>query len=265
MNNMHKINILIAKRGRDDYLKVALHNFNQADNTDKYDIEVYIGEDIEENLNKIDYSIYDNLKVQHLHIPNLPQAGDLFCRGHLMDMLLRRMRQDYDFICIADTDMVYRKSFFDEIISLLGDGNNKNLCLDTSGFYTDKNINYKKILHDNSSYEEILSDYSHVKHPPTSQISITKSYHEFIKNKLSIKSIYDTGSLGYYFMGWGREDTLVQKIMDQSKVKVTILQDSWVHIWHASQARKEGALLYNSSIMALLNDEIKERFRAKEL
>ncbi len=258
---MIKINIIIAKRGRDEYLKLALHNFNQSDNIQKYDIEVYIGEDIEDNLNKIDYSIYDNLKVQHLYIPNLPQAGDLFCKGYIFNSMMQIMRQDYDLLCIADSDIVYRSSFFDEIASILGDSENKDLCINTSGFYTDQNINYKKILHDNYSYEEILSDYPHVKHPGCSQISITKSYHQFIKNKLGIKSIYDTNSLGYYFMGWGREDTLVNKIIAKSKVKVINLDDAWVHVWHEPQAMKEDTLLYNNSIMALLHDEIKERFK----
>ncbi len=260
---MIKINIIITKRGRDDYLKLALHNFNQSDNINDYDIDVYIGEDIEDNINKIDYSVYGNLKVYHLYIPNLPQAGDLFCRGHIMDMLLRQMRQDYDFICVADTDIVYRKSFFKDITSVLGNGEYAGLCLNTSGFYTDKNTNINKILSNSCSYDEILRDSVYVKHAGSSQISITRAYHEQVKRSLRIKSIYDTGSLGYYFMGWGREDTLVKKIMDLSRAQIIMLHEAWVHIWHPPQEAKEEALSYNTSILSVLEEEAKELSKSR--
>ncbi len=258
-----KINIIIAKRGRDDYLKLALHNFNQADNIERYNINVYIGEDIEENVNKIDYSIYNNLKVHHLYIPNLPQAGDLFCRGHIMDMLLRQMRQDYDFICVADTDMIYRKSFFDDITVVLSHGGSINRCLVAKGAYTAVGTDYNKILQNQEDYDSIIQNHSHQPAITASQISLTKGYHELINKKLRVNSIFDTGSLGYYFIGWGREDTLVDKIMAMSRAEVVNLEKAWVHIWHPPQEAE--ALSYNTSILSVLEEEAKERAKASRL
>ncbi len=260
---MNKINIIIAKRGRDEYLKLALHNFNQSDNIQKYDIEVYIGEDIEENINKIDYSVYNNLTVNHLYIPNLPQAGDLFCRGHIMDMLLRCMRQEYDFFCIADTDIVYRGSFFNEMAHRLGIQAGGDTCLLANGFYTEQSIDLNKTFMRKYNYGKIIEDYAHNPHTGSSQISFTQRYHERIKEALNIKSIYDTDSFGYHFIGWGREDTLIRKIIIGSGVKLIAYKEAWVHIWHPSQEMKEEALAYNTSILSLLEDEVRERFKAK--
>lgn len=251
----------MAKRGRNDYLKLALHNLNQADNIHNYDVAVYIGEDLKENVDQIDYSAYSNLTIHHLYVPNLIQANGLFCKGHIMNSILCQMRQNYDFMSIIDIDIVYKKSFLDEMSNTLSSSNDENICLHTSGFYTQECPDYQKILKNNCDYEEILNNYPYIKHPGVSQISFTKVYHESIKQKLKINSIYDTGSLGYHFMGWGREDTLIQKIMKLYKTNIIILEDAWVHVWHAPQELKQEALLYNSSIMALLYDEVKERLR----
>ncbi len=262
---MIKINIIIAKRGRDEYLKLALHNFNEADSIRKYDIDIYIGEDLKENINKIDYSIYKNIKVHHLYISNLPQAGDLFCRGYIMDNLMRRMRQEYDFLCIADTDIVYRKSFIDEIVHRLSRQTRGDACLVANGFYTEQSIDLSRTFRQKYDYNKILEDYAYTPHTGSSQISFTQRYHEKIKKALNIKSIYDTNSLGYYFIGWGREDTLVRKIIIGSGAKLIAVKEAWVHIWHPSQEMKNESMNYNANVLSLLEEEVEGRMKSSNL
>lgn len=261
---MTKINIIIAKRGRDDYLKLVLHNLNQSDNIRNYDVAFYVGEDMKDNIDKVDYSIYKNIKVNHLYIPNLPQAGKLFCRGHIMDMLLREMRQDYDFFCILDTDLVYQPNFLDDMVNTINRSTN-DVCVLANGSYMEQNADIDKIFKHNYSYQQIMEKYKHTPHTGSSQISFSKKYHGKIKQALNIESIYDTGSLGYYFIGWGREDTLVRKIILRSGAELIALKNSWVHVWHPPQEMKQESMSYNADILSLLEDEVKDRMQQNGL
>lgn len=261
---MTKINILIPKRGRDSYLKLALNSFDQANNYGEFDVCVYIGEDIQENINKIDYSVYDNIEIQHIYIPNLPQAGDLFCRGYILDQLLQRMSSDYDFVSVADTDMVYCSNFFLDMKLILGISDSIKRLLISQGFRMIKSMSNQQML--KADYYSLVNI-----HPCTpfsackSQLSITKSHHEHIKQALEIKSIFDTASLGYYFMGYGREDTFTKKIFYLSGAKIVTKQNSWVHVWHESQPNIKEAMQYNDSILALLSDEVEQRIKTGKL
>lgn len=259
---MFKINIIISKRGRDDYLKLVLHNFNNSANIKNYDVVLYIGEDVKANLNKIEYNVYKNIKVKHLYVSNLPQAGDLFCRGHIINVLLQKMRQDYDFVCVADTDMIYRKSFFEDLVNVLGSGQDTQRCLIAKGVYMDEASEYKKILTKKYDYDAIIQESSYVDFATNSQISITRAYHEKIKQVLGVKSIFDSGSLGYNFIGYGAEDTLAKRIMQFSKAEVVMLQDVWVHVWHERQEIIDENHKYNRSIVKPLQREIVQRLKA---
>lgn len=258
---MNKVNLLITKRGRDDYLKLVLHNFNLSLGINNYDLVVYIGEDDKNNLGKIDYSIYPNITVEHLYIPNIPEAGELFCRGHILNLLLQNMRPDYDWVSIADTDMVYRKSFFNDIENILIDGNNKEKVVIAKGVYSQTQQDYKTILTTNSDYDFITKNYPYIDFATNSQISFTKAYHEQIKNLLDVKSIFDTHSLGHDFIGYGVEDTLVKRILQYSKAEVVVLNNIWVHVWHKRQAVVAKNKMHNKSIMRIMQKEIITRFK----
>ena len=230
---MSKINLIIAKRYRDNYLKLSLHNFNLANLDQKHDISVYIGEDIKENINKLDYSIYKNLKIEHIYAPNLAEAQGLFCRGHILNVLMQKMRRDYDFVCVIDTDIVYKDDFFDNLTRILKSGNSMETCIIAKGFYTEPGTNYEKIIQGKLGYDAIIKQTSHTYWERShSQISLTRAYHEHIKKVLGVQSVFDAGGLGENFIGYGWEDYLVEKIMLFSKLKVVTLPYAWVHIWH---------------------------------
>lgn len=271
---MKKINLLITKRGRDDYLKLVLHNFNLADSIEDYDVIIYIGEDDKDNINKIDYSVYKNLTVKHLYIPNLPQAGRVFCRGHILNLLLQEMRQDYDWVSIADTDMVYRKSFFNDLAKILGTGSHRppknskgslsrqERVVIAKGVYSQTEQDSPKILAKNSDYDYIMNNYSYTDFATSSQISMTKEYHEKIKQVLAVSSIFDTSGLGYDFIGYGAEDTLVKRILQSSKAELVVLNNAWVHVWHERQEVVSENKKHNKKIMKLLQKESIIRLKA---
>ena len=260
---MNKINLIIAKRNRDDYLNLVLHNFNLSNQNKKHDVAVYIGEDIRENINKFNYSKYHNLKIEHIYVPNLPEAQGLFCKANILNTLLIKMRQDYDFVCVVDTDMVYRNDFFDLISSILKSGQSMENLLFSLGAYTDANTDYKKIQRDRFSYDAIIKSTSHKAWTAGhSQISITRAYHEHIKKILSIQSIYDTKSLGHNYIGYGGEDTLVKWILQSSKAKVIKLPDIWVHVWHERGQVTKETKRRNKRLTKLLMRKVTQQLKA---
>lgn len=258
---MKKVNLLISKRGRDDYLKLVLHNFNLSDNIKDYDITIYIGEDDESNIGKIDYSVYKNIKIEHIYIANLAEAGELFCRGHIFNQLLQKMRQDYDWLSIADTDMIYRKSFFDDVAKVLASGDNKEKVVIAKGVYSGTQDAWQEILAANKDYDFIVSNYPHTDFATNSQVSFTRAYHEKIKQTLAVKSIFDTNSLGHNFIGYGIEDTLVKRILQYSKTEVVLLQNAWVHLWHERQAIIPKNKKHNKNALAIMQREIVKRLK----
>lgn len=265
---MKKVNLLITKRGRDDYLKLVMHNFNLSDNIQDYDLVVYLGEDDKDNLGRIDYSVYKNIQVEHLYTPNLPAAGELFCRGHILNQLLQRMRQDYDWVSIADTDMIYSKSFFSDIANILKEGTNilgddthKEKVVIAKGVYSETEQVHQQILANNNNYDFIVNNYPYTDFATNSQVSFTKVYHEKIKQVLRVQSIFDTHSLGHDFIGYGVEDTLVKRILQYSKAEVILLQNAWVHVWHERQAIIPENKKHNKNIMKLMQKEIISRLK----
>ena len=259
---MNKINLIIAKRNRDDYLSVVLHNFNLSNQHRQHDIVVYIGEDIKRNINKLDYSKYRNLKIKHIYVPNLAEAQGLFCRGHIMNVLMQKMRQDYDFVCVADTDMVYRNDFFDQLVARLKSGDNAESCLIAKGGYTELGTDSKKILQEKLGYSEIVRDTSWRDFATNSQISLTRTYHEHLKKVLGTNSIFDAGGLGQNYIGYGGEDTLAKRILQSSKVKVVILANAWIHVWHERQEVDKETKRRNKHLTKLLLQEATLRLKA---
>ena len=259
---MNKINLIIAKRNRDDYLSLVLHNFNLSNQHSKHDVVVYIGEDIKENINKLDYSKYHNLKIEHIYVPNLAEARNLFCRGHIMNVLMQKMRQDYDFVCVADTDMVYRNDFFEQLSTLLKSGDDMESCLIAKGVYTEDGTDCKKILEEKIGYDEIVRDTSWKNFATNSQISLTRAYHEHLKKVLGTKSIFDAGGLGQNYIGYGGEDTLAKRILQSSKVKVIFLANAWIHVWHERQEVAKETKKRNKNLTKLLLREAIQRLKA---
>ena len=259
---MKKFNIIIGKRNRDKNIILLLHNLNLANQDKKYDVNIYIGEDIEENINKFDYSRYRNLKIEHLYVPNLHQAKGSFCKANILNNLLQKMRQDYDFICVADTDMVYRNDFFDLVSGILKVGDAMETCLFSLGLYTDATTDYRKIHENNLDYDAIVRSTNHKAWTAGhSQISITRKYHEHIKRTLNIRSIYDTVSLGYDFIGYGGEDTLVKWILQSSKIKIVKLPNAWVHVWHEIEEANKILIRQNRNLAKLSLEEAIRRLK----
>ena len=261
---MNKINLIMSKRNRDDRLKLSLHNFNLANKSKKHDVVIYIGEDIKENINKIDYSIYKNLRIEHIYVPNLPEGKHFFCRGYILNILMMKMRQDYDFVCGIDIDMVYRHDFFDQLASILKSGESMESCVFALGNRTTNGVDNSKIYREELDYQTIMSKVSHEDWKGCkSQVSITRAYHEHIKKVLGVKNIFDAAGLGGNFIGYGYEDGLVRKILDFSKVRVVLLGNSWVHVWHEPIEEYDRMYLErNIRLYKLLRKEAYKRLRA---
>jgi hypothetical protein len=254
---MKKVNIIIPKRNRDEYLKLFLYNLNLCNNISDYDVMVYIGEDIKENVNKINFSIYNNIKIKHIYIENLKEADNLFCRGYLIHKLLEQMREDYDWFSLVDVDIVYTKNFLNDINILLKKEKRSIIC---KGNLLEKGNDYKKILKENYDFNYIIRNYSFIKSKGFSQATVTKDDHEKIKSKLKIKSLYDVGSLGEQFIGYGGEDVIVTRIL-QYLTNIKYITNKWIHIWHERQEIIKEKHNKNKSIINKLNKIIRERIK----
>lgn len=232
---MIRVNILIPKRNRNEYLLTFLKYFNQSTDSKLFDVTVYIGEDIKENINKIDFSSFKNLTVHHLFIQNLNEADGLFCRGHILHQLLIQMRSDYDWVSVIDCDMIYHPLYLHHVKELMIAPCN----IISHGELISNNQDYQVILNQNSdiTFDEIRKKYNKIKSHGNSQVTLHRVCHEYIKKQLNVKSIYDTSFVNENFVGYGGEDCIVSRVIWDLKDRfpVCILENEWVHIWHERQ------------------------------
>ena len=265
---MPKVNLLYSKRGRDDYLKNSLKSINSCDNIKDFDVVVYIGEDVKENINKVDFSIYKNLKIHHIYIPNLPQAqqdGDWFCRGHMFNKLLQQMRSDYDWFSVVDTDMIFSKDFLTRTAQIIASRKDKMIYVNNYGYTMQEAQDYQSILREQYDFDYLMSNLRLHRWSTPSHITVTKPLHDLLCDLLKMRTIFDSGALlpGGDFIGYGAEDELVVKILRNSKAEATALEKTWVHVWHPHGTNHtDETLEKNLALSVEATAEAQKRLRA---
>jgi hypothetical protein len=106
MSSEDKINVFIAKTGRDHHLRACLHYLDSAADEGR-DVVVYV---IDERPCSLEIGTFRNLRVEYLLESTSP--GLPFRKGFLLNRGISRARTDYSWLAIVDVDMVYRSGCF---------------------------------------------------------------------------------------------------------------------------------------------------------
>ncbi len=226
---MFKHNIVIAKRGRSDYLNICLQYLYDAI-TPEHDVMIYIvcDDDVMEATMPKE-CVLSFIKMD-------PQ--EKFCKSRLLNRGLLEMRSDFDFVSIVDLDILYNPKFFDEISKL-----DDNTYFISSGYKMVSHASPDVIMsisgfNDLSTFIDPSVQHENHRKLYPSQITLSKSLY----NKLV--TILDNGGKLYneQFLSWGGEDSALS-IFSRYCEEVGILKkvyshDMWYHIWHDRECDK---------------------------
>ena len=204
---MKFVNIIIAKRGRDEFLPYCLSCLNVANVERNYDVRVYIIDDSEPFI-AFNHKHYPSIEV--IHIPFKTQGE--FNKAKLLNDGLEFMRQPFDWVSIVDLDMIYNPSFFKEVESVM---NTRSyvICMGRN-------------LESGPTFSFTTGERS----LGTSQISMSPNLYELFQ-KIYGEKLYDEGCFN-----WGAEDSIVSfRAMDMEReklLKIEKLGNMWLHLPH---------------------------------
>jgi hypothetical protein len=228
---MKKFNIIIAFRDRTKQLRSCLNNLDIA--AEKYDVNVTLISDKSFSFEKNEY--YNNLntsfyQVSRKYIP--------FNKSYLLNYGLKLMRKNFDYVSVIDADMVYNTNFF-KIIENLQDN---TFCISNGYKLTQKETDY--ILDNEIKFDDIKAltqktdtkngaNYRNTKHAVIfpSQITLSKNLYKILVDILGSDKLYCEK-----FIGWGGEDTLIFKFLQECAnagiCKGKYGYDIWYHLNH---------------------------------
>lgn len=208
------VNVIISKRGRDDYLIVCLHYLNKANAAKRYHINVYVVSDIRYEVN---YTA-DNIDIRSLFIPRIDND---FNKSRLLNYGLRNMDNSFDWLSVVDLDMIYHKYFFNLIDLRM----KERSYIITTGRQLDIVMTEK--------YRNFLIEPNYEIGPiyqGNSQISMSNNVYSLFKK------IYGDDLYCEDFCGWGGEDSDVSfKAADMSKeglIERKKITEMWLHMAH---------------------------------
>lgn len=222
-----RVNLIIAKRGREDHLGACLHFLNQANTLRAFDIVAYVIDEYStESQALMELPRYGNLTVRRIKVA---ESSDKFNKSRLLNTGLFLMRDEYDWVSIIDVDMLYVPNFYNAVhLQLVNSIKGKAVCvckgysLDTS--YSNNILGGKMELPDGSSI---------LRYNGNSQISLTKSV---------VELIYQIYSDMYCetFEGWGGEDSdmsfRLRDLAEAGLIHHHKLRDMWYHLCHPKQS-----------------------------
>ena len=218
-----RVNIIIPKRDRHEFLATCLHYLNLACANPGFKVTVYVSDDSVNETPPLGH--YKNFKLMHLRFPN----SGLFNKSRLINNALSRM-DDFDWFSILDVDMVYTHSFLNDILRKI------NLGADyvvSHGYKLGSSVS-GHVMASYPAIEYVMSatDKEEFRVGP-SQISMTKAaYNLFISSFGS--PLYDE-----FYEGWGAEDSDVSFksmfLSDKRMLRKESVNDVWYHMYHESR------------------------------
>jgi hypothetical protein len=212
------VNIVIAKRGRDNYLSLCLHYIRRAGEHQNLNIDIYVVDDSIVPCDKTFLKGTTNINVYYTH---LEQTSNHFNKAKLLNYGLEIMNQDFRWLSIVDVDMIYSAHFFSVINSLTS----LRSYIITTGNYLDKALTdyYMLTLDEPNTYEGI-------KCSGASQISISPEVYKLFK------SIYGDKMYCEDFISWGGEDSDISfKSVDLQRYNLIDrrkIESMWLHLQH---------------------------------
>jgi len=221
---MNRVNVIIAKRGRNEYLKVCLDYLDYSNFIAELDVEVYVIDDVVQVYPTLPFS-YSNINVNYMLCKN--NTSDLFVKSALLNQGIYHMRKNYDWLSVVDIDMVVDGMFFRTIANnmnkrsyIISNGKNLNKTL------TQSLLSQSRLVTPSVSTRKL--DFC----AGNSQVSI----HKEVVNLLF--SIYKEELYSTEYEGWGCEDSeLSFKARDMHIMKLIErkhIRDMWFHLYHES-------------------------------
>lgn len=244
-----KFNLILAKRGRTEYLLTCLYYLNLANAQKHDDIEVYISHDDDELSN---FAKFENLKIFDCSVPK----KGAFNKSMLLNNALKHAREDFDIISFIDLDIIYDDKFFEIMKYLI----NHYDYIVTTGYKLpqEESESIKKSLGDLDLLKQLGS---YENYAPPSQISINKrAYLEMIKAS-GREQLFNE-----YYEGWGCEDSELSAISaylnQKGIIKKTMMHGMWYHLWHEIEHDKNtfNKNLYERNVK-YLNEFTRKYFR----
>lgn len=213
--------VIIAKRGREEYLRTCLHYLNEANSSDNYDITVVVVDDGDSNVDR--KLFYQYISV---HYTSLRSNSPLFNKSLLINWGIKELGDDFDWISIVDIDMVYSPNFFDSVYR----PRPGNPYIISFGAKLDKHIS-DIVMVTQPRYREIdlLTNSSYFPEAP-SQVTMSRKTLDIFSD------VFKEGLFHDGYIGWGGEDSdLSFRARSLSKVGLVnkyLVPSMWYHLWH---------------------------------
>lgn len=218
---MFKVNVLIAKRGRNDQLDICLYYLNEANKEDRYDVCVYIIDDGAESHTEL--RKLPHLDVKYWIRQNLTQH---FNKSKLLNYGLEICRSDFDWVSIVDIDMVYSPMFFDTVCAAL------HFCnyLISTGWKLEAEPT-RKVYETKPPFDEILH------YEPKTLFTVGPSQITLPKETLELfTKIFKSKFYNEDYEGWGAEDSEIsfkaRYMAQRGLLKRDTLHRMWIHLHH---------------------------------
>jgi hypothetical protein len=217
-----RVNVYIAKRGRDEHLKNCLHYLNEANRERRYLVTVFITEDRSCPSGAFPCSIYNHLSVWW----SICNIGGAFNKSKLLNKCIEDGNQlEYDWFSICDLDMIYPPNWFHLVEQEIKTGVDYLVCHGWKlGEETQESVSQSK------AFEELLL-LSKVEFPVgPSQVSMTSRCLRLLLNTFG-SPLYDES-----FIGWGGEDSILssmsRKLYSEGRIIKRELPGVWLHQYH---------------------------------
>lgn len=223
---MAKINIIIAKRGRNKHYTTCLHYLNLANQNKIHDVVVYTADDGVDKLTEIPK--LDNVSLEYIIIPyNGP-----FCKTILLNNIINNMRQS-DWMSIVDADMIYINDFYETICRTI---NNKTYIV--SHGYKLNEPSTSTIL-----ASKTLPDIHYITGLQKSEFVVGPSQISLSYNLLQkFKNIFGNNLYDERFIGWGGEDSQLSfkssEMVKHKLINKVALRGMWYHLHHENAIDK---------------------------
>lgn len=219
-----RVNIIIAKRDRNEHLKVCLHYLNRCCSDSKYKVNVYV---VDDSVISFEHTPYSNFNLVYLSYPN----SGLFNKSKLINYALARM-DDFDWFSLVDIDMIYSDSFL-------------------SSIHKKVTLNYEYIVSHGYKLGETISKYTTTNLPELEYVTSTAEKYEFKVGPSQITmtkrayqrflDVFGTPLYDEFYEGWGAEDSDISSKSILLCRRHMLLKDEiynmWYHIYH------EGSLI----------------------
>lgn len=210
--------VLIAKRGREEYLSSCIHYLDNANSSNQFDVQVLI---VDDGGDKPLDLFAKNLSIKHVQVCSIFQH---FNKAYLLNVGMKYA--DTDFVSVVDIDMVYSPLFFEQMYRK------------RSGTPYIISIGHKLDDHSSSIVMQTQPKFSEIfSLVPIQSFPEAPSQITLARNTVDkFAEIFESDFFCEDFEGWGGEDSDISfKATELAKFRLIdkyVIPDMWFHLWH---------------------------------